>query len=258
MGYTDPRHASLCGWRPCLVWPRISKVQPMKIGMVILAGGVGKRMNEPVPKQFLILAGKPIIIHVLEKVEQLVDVERVVITCPAEFVAETQMLLTHRNLEGRFSCVEGGATRQESVRMGLVELGECETVVIHEAVRPFVTIAEFRALIDSEFENAIYGTRIPFTVLGGHEYVEDIFERSRLVNVQLPQKFDAAKLMQAHESARAEDTEFTEDASLLFHYQGSQIRILEGSEKNIKITDPTDLIIGEAIYNEYVLGRAQD
>jgi len=230
----------------------------MKTGMVILAGGVGKRMNKPIPKQFLILAGKPIIIHVLEKVEQLADVERVVITCPAEYVEQTQTLLEHRNLSGRFCCIEGGETRQESVYKGMLELGECDAVVIHEAVRPFVTLAEFRTLIDSEFENVIYGTRIPFTVLAGHEYVEDTLERSRLVNVQLPQKFDAKQLMAAHESARAEGIEFTEDASMLFHYQKSQIRILEGSERNIKITEPTDLIIGEAIYNEYVLGRAQD
>lgn len=230
----------------------------MKTGMIILAGGVGKRMNKPIPKQFLILAGKPIIIHVLEKVEQLSDVERVVITCPAEYVAETQKLLEHRNLAGRFCCIEGGETRQESVYKGMLELGECDSVVIHEAVRPFVTIEEYRILIDSEFENVIYGTRIPFTVLAGHEYVEDTLERSQLVNVQLPQKFNAKKLMDAHESARAEGLDFTEDASLLFHYQQAQIRILEGSEKNIKITEPTDLIIGEAIYTEYVLGGAQD
>jgi len=230
----------------------------MKTGMIILAGGVGKRMNKPIPKQFLILAGKPIIVHVLEKVEQLKDVERVVITCPPEYVAETHMLLQHRNLVGRFTCVEGGETRQESVYKGMLELGECDTVVIHEAVRPFVSVAEFRELIDSDHENAIYGVRIPFTVLAGHEYVEDTLERSRLVNVQLPQKFDGAKLMKAHEKARAEGIEFTEDASLLFHYEQSQIRILEGSERNIKITEPTDLIIGEAIYNEYVLGRAAD
>jgi D-ribitol-5-phosphate cytidylyltransferase len=230
----------------------------MKTGMIILAGGVGKRMNKPIPKQFLILAGKPIIIHVLEKVEQLGDVERVVITCPAEFVAQTQTLLEHRNLSGRFCCIEGGETRQESVYKGMLELGECQSIVIHEAVRPFVTLPEFRTLIDSEFENVIYGTRIPFTVLAGHEYVEDTLERSRLVNVQLPQKFDAKKLMQAHEKARAEGVDFTEDASLLFHYEQSQIRILEGSERNIKITEPTDLIIGEAIYNEYILGGAAD
>lgn len=231
----------------------------MKTGMIILAGGVGKRMNKPIPKQFLILAGKPIIVHVLEKVEQLADVERVVITCPAEYVAETQKLLEHRNLSSRFCCIEGGETRQQSVFAGMQELGECDTVVIHEAVRPFVSVDEFRTLIDSEYPNVIYGTRIPFTVLAGHDYVEDTLERSRLVNVQLPQKFDGAALKAAHEAARMEGrSDFTEDASMLYHYQQAQIRILEGSERNIKITEPTDLIIGEAIYNEYVLGRAQD
>ena len=231
----------------------------MKTGMIILAGGVGKRMGKPIPKQFLILAGKPIIVHVLEKVEQLAEVARVVITCPAEFVAETQQLLEHRNLSGRFCCIEGGETRQQSVYRGMLELGDCDTIVIHEAVRPFVTLEEFRTLIDSEHANAMYGTRIPFTVLAGNEYVEDTLERARLVNVQLPQKFDAKQLKDAHDQAIAEGrSDFTEDASLVFHYLKAPLRILEGSERNIKITEPTDLIIGEAIYSEYISGRAQD
>jgi len=230
----------------------------MTTGMIILAGGVGKRMGQPIPKQFIILAGKPIIVHVLEKVERLTTVDRVVITCPAEFVDRTRTLLAHRNLANRFSCIEGGSTRQESVSKGLDELAECDSIIIHEAVRPFVTTEEFQALIDSEYDNAIYGTRIPFTVLTGNEYVEGTIERSTLVNVQLPQKFDAAALRRAHELARQEGREFTEDASMVFHYDTGRVRILEGSEKNIKITDPTDLTIGEAIYSEYVLGRTQD
>ncbi|HET6351771.1 MAG TPA: 2-C-methyl-D-erythritol 4-phosphate cytidylyltransferase [Coriobacteriia bacterium] len=231
----------------------------MKTGMIVLAGGVGKRMGQPIPKQFIMMGGKPIIAHVLEKAERLADVEKVVITCPGEYVAETNDLLRHRNLSGRFCCIEGGETRQDSVYNGLMALDGFDRVIVHEAVRPFVTYEEFRALIDSEFDNAIYGTRIPFTVVAGHDYVEGTFERSELVNVQLPQKFDRAKLVQAHEMARAEGArQFTEDASLLFHYLKEPVRILEGSERNIKITEPTDLIIGEAIYGEYVLGRAQD
>lgn len=230
----------------------------MKTGMIILAGGIGTRMGQPLPKQFIILAGKPIIAHVLEKVERLSSVDRVVITCPAEFVDKTRELLVHRGLADRFSCIEGGATRQESVRKGLTELEGCTSVIIHEAVRPFVLTEEFQALIDSEYDNAIYGTRIPFTVLSGGEYVEGTMERSKLVNVQLPQKFDMAALSRAHELAAQEGREFTEDASMVFHYETGRVRILEGSEKNIKITDPTDLTIGEAIYSQYVLGRTQD
>lgn len=230
----------------------------MKTGMIILAGGVGKRMGQSLPKQFIILAGKPIIVHVLEKVERLTDIDRVVITCPSEYVEKTRTLLAHRNLSGRFSCIEGGDTRQESVYMGMLDLSECDSIIIHEAVRPFVTTKEFQALIDCEYENAIYGTRIPFTVLAGNDWVEGTFERSTLVNVQLPQKFDSAALLRAHELARQEGRDFTEDASMVFEYRTGKVRILEGSEKNIKITDPTDLTIGEAIYSEYVLGRTQD
>ena len=230
----------------------------MKTGMIILAGGVGKRMGHPIPKQFIILAGKPIIVHVLEKVERLAAVERVVITCPPEYLDKTQALLDHRNLSGRFCCIVGGVTRQESVYQGLLELSDCDSIIIHEAVRPFVSTEEFQALIDTEYDNAIYGTRIPFTVLAGHDWVEGTFERSSLVNVQLPQKFAVEALRTAHEKAREDGREFTEDGSMLFHYDTGRVRILEGSEKNIKITDPTDLTIGEAIYSEYVLGRTQD
>jgi 2-C-methyl-D-erythritol 4-phosphate cytidylyltransferase len=84
--------------------------------------------------------------------------------------------------------------------------------------------------------------------------VEDLLERDELVNVQLPQKFDRATLTTAHEAARRDGTVFTEDASLFHHYAGERVRILEGSERNIKITVPTDIVTAEAIYAD-VIGR---
>jgi 2-C-methyl-D-erythritol 4-phosphate cytidylyltransferase len=230
----------------------------MKTGVIILAGGVGQRMGQPIPKQFIMLGGKPIIAHVLEKIEQLSGIDKVVITCPKEYLAETRALLAHRNIRGDFDCIEGGVTRQESMYNALLVLDGFDRVIVHEAVRPFVVADDFRTLMDSEYENAIYGIHIPFTVLAGHEWVEGTLERADLVNVQLPQKFDYAKLRDAHERARAEGRHFTEDASLLHHYLGEPVRILEGTGRNIKITEPVDLIIGEAIYDEYVLGGAQD
>ncbi len=228
----------------------------MGIGMIILAGGVGSRMGKSTPKQYLLLGGKPIIVHVLEKIDALTDLDQVVITCPAEHLDETRELLRHRNFGTSFDCIEGGETRQASVMNGLSALKDCETVIIHEAVRPFVSVDEFRHLIDSECENAIYGIPIPFTVLVGNERVEGNLERTELVNVQLPQKFDAAKLREGHEKALAEGLSFTEDASLFLHYGLGTVRILEGSELNIKITHPSDLVIGEALYAEYILGKA--
>jgi len=228
----------------------------MSTGIIILAGGIGERLGQPIPKQYVLLGGKPIIVHVLDKVEELNDIARVVITCPAGYLEETRALLAHRNLGSRFECIEGGKTRQESVYAGLIALAGIDTVIIHEAVRPFVTVEMFRTLIDSEHENAIFGTPIPFTVLEGGEFVTAILDRERLVNVQLPQKFAVAPLREAHEAAQRDGATFTEDASMLFRYNATPIRILPGSDRNIKITNPSDLVIGEAIYDEYVLGKA--
>jgi 2-C-methyl-D-erythritol 4-phosphate cytidylyltransferase len=229
----------------------------MRTGMVVLGGGVGRRIGRPVPKQFLLLGGKPIIVHVLEKVRAIPEIEDVVITCPAGHIDAMQQLLDNHRLGPRFRCVEGGASRQESTYVGLRALADdLDLVVIHEAVRPLVSVDDFRRLLDAPDQNVIYGLPIPFTVLKGHEYVEGLLERDELVNVQLPQKFDRARLLAAHESARADGVEFTEDASLFFEYTGERVRILPGSDHNIKITVPTDTVVAEAIYAD-LIGRRQ-
>jgi 2-C-methyl-D-erythritol 4-phosphate cytidylyltransferase len=225
----------------------------MKIGMIVLAGGIGKRIGRPFPKQFLLLGGKPLIVHVLEKARVIPDIERVVITCPEAHLEETRRLITNHGFDvPRFSCILGGGSRQESVYLGLGELGECDSVIVHEAVRPLVTVSEFRALIAAEDPNAMFGIPIPFTVLKGHDYIEDLLERDELVNVQLPQKFDRAALTAAHEADRRDGSTFTEDASLFHHYAKAPVRILPGSERNIKITVPTDIVTAEAIYADSI------
>jgi 2-C-methyl-D-erythritol 4-phosphate cytidylyltransferase len=229
----------------------------MRTGMIVLAGGIGKRIGQPLPKQFLLIGGKPMLIHVLEKARALRALERIVVTCPASHLDETRELMANHGFDDRFACIQGGTTRQESVYNGILALDGCDSLVVHEAVRPLVSLEEFRALIDAADENVMYGIPIPFTVLKGHDYIEDLLERSELVNVQLPQKFNAAALRAAHERARDEGTTFTEDASLFFRYDGGSVRILRGSDRNLKITVPTDLIIAEAIYAD-TMGRTND
>jgi 2-C-methyl-D-erythritol 4-phosphate cytidylyltransferase len=226
----------------------------MKIGMIVLAGGIGKRIGRPFPKQFLLLGGKPLLIHVLEKARVIADIDTVVITCPEAHLEDTRRLIDNHGFDARFRCIVGGGSRQESVFFGLGAVADCDSVIIHEAVRPLVTVDEFRALIAAEDANAMFGIPIPFTVLKGHDYVEDLLERDELVNVQLPQKFDRARLTAAHEAARRDGTSFTEDASLFFRYAGERVRILPGSDRNIKITLPTDIVTAEAIYAD-AIGR---
>jgi D-ribitol-5-phosphate cytidylyltransferase len=226
----------------------------MSTGMVVLAGGIGKRIGRPFPKQFLLLGGKPLIVHVLEKARAIDEIERVVITCPEAHLEPTRELLANHRLGAKFECILGGGSRQESVYNGLVALRSSESVIIHEAVRPLITVDTFRTLIDTPDENVMYGVPISFTVIKGHEYVEGLLDRDELVNVQLPQKFDRAKLLAAHEAARRDDAFFTEDAGLFFHYAGEPVRILRGSDENIKITVPIDTVTAEAIYAD-IIGR---
>ncbi len=226
----------------------------MTTGLIVLAGGIGKRIGRPFPKQFLLLGGKPLIIHVLEKARAIPEIERVVITCPEAHLDQTRELIANHRLGEKFECIDGGTSRQESVYNGLLTLEAYDTILIHEAVRPLVSVAAFRELMDAPDENAMYGIPISFTVIKGHEYVEGLLERDELVNVQLPQKFDRAKLLRAHEAARADGQVFTEDASLFHHYIGDPVRILPGSDANIKITVPTDTVTAEALYAES-LGR---
>ena len=218
---------------------------------ILLSGGIGKRMQLNIPKQFLLLAGKPIFIHVLEKVDLIEEIREIIIPCPKEFIIKTEEIIHDYGFSTPIRCVEGGETRQESVYKGLLDAA-FEHVIIHEAVRPFVSRKEYHTLIHEKNESAIYGLDIPFTVLQGKEIVEGNLERDRLINVQLPHKFPVKKLLYAHECAREDGHEFTEDASLYFHYFQSNITILKGSEYNIKITKPIDRKIAEAIYKETI------
>ena len=219
--------------------------------LILLSGGIGKRMQLDIPKQFLLLAGKPMFIHVLEKADSISEIKEIIIPCPKNFIKKTESIISDYGFSTPIRCIEGGETRQESVYKGLLE-AYWDYVIIHEAVRPFVSRNDFYTLINEPNESAIFGLDIPFTVLKGREVVEENLERNQLVNVQLPHKFNKHKLLYAHQCAREDDLEFTEDASLYFHYFHTDIRILKGSENNIKITKPIDRVIAEAIYKEFV------
>ena len=221
---------------------------------ILLSGGKGKRMMKDIPKTYLLLAGKPIIMHSLERLDRLNQINEIVIVCEEEYEGHIRLMLKQYNIETTVKFSKAGSTRQESVYNGILSVTN-ENVIVHEAARPFVTENDFVNLFNETEPNAILGYPIPFTVIKGDESVTDILERSDLVNVQLPQKFSTALLKEAHKKAIKEGKVFTEDASLLFHYCGTTIKIIKGNDYNIKITEPIDLLIGEIIYKEYIVRR---
>ncbi len=221
---------------------------------ILLSGGKGTRVKKEIPKQYLLLAGKPIIMHSLERIDQLSEVNEIVIVCEEEYVSKISLMAKQYAIEKKAIFVQAGETRQESVYNGLLA-AENENVLIHEAARPFAVYEDYIRLIETEKSNAILGYPIPFTVLKGGKCVEGILKRSELVNVQLPQKFAKTPLLKAHEKAKKEHRVFTEDASLLFYYSKADIEIVKGNSYNIKITEPIDLTMGEEIYTEYIARR---
>ena len=218
--------------------------------LVLLSGGVGSRMHNSIPKQYMLLAGKPMIMHVLEKVDLLDSLERIVIVCADEYQSSVSLMLEQYGIQTPVEFAPAGKTRQASVLSGLKKVGTSD-VIIHEAARPFVKVEDYQELIDEPAENAMIGSDIPFTVVQGHDSLEGILDRSSLVNVQLPQKFNTNLLRDAHLKAEAEGTQFTEDASLLFYYcPDTEIKIVKGKEYNIKVTTRIDMLTGEIIYDE--------
>lgn len=225
------------------------------VSAILLAGGSGSRMQQSVPKQFLPLAGRPMILHTLERFEKIEEINEVIVVCHAQYREQLEANITSYALRKKYIVVSGGETRQESTYIGLQNAGN-DTIILHEAARPFVTVAEFAAMIRDEAKTSTYGIPIPFTVsLTDGEQITGLLERSKLVNIQLPQKFDRKQLLAAHERAAADGLVFTEDASLLFHYTGEAAKVLKGTSYNVKITDSVDLLTGEIIYKEYIIGR---
>ena len=223
--------------------------------LLFLSGGVGSRMHNSVPKQYMLLAGKPVIMHILERVDQIDEIEDVVVVCVKEYEASISLMVKQYGIRKKVVYAPAGVTRQESVRNGLAMVHN-EDVIVHEAARPFVKVEDFKRLIAVEERNATFGASIPFTVLKGHEYVEGLLERSELVNVQLPQKFETRLLKEVHERAAAEKREFTEDAGMICLYHPEvPIKVCEGMDYDIKLTTRIDMLAGEQIYADVFSGR---
>lgn len=219
--------------------------------LILLSGGTGSRMQNAIPKQYMLLAGKPVIMHILDRVDTIDTITNIIVVCADEYRDSIKLMVNQYGITKPIKFAPAGKTRQMSVKSGLdyVETGD---VIIHEAARPFVKVEDFRRLIAVENRNAILGTSIPFTVIKGHKTVEGVLNRSELVNVQLPQKFETSLLKSSIEQAVAEGKEYTEDASMVYSYNPSvKIDICNGMDYNLKLTTRMDMVVGEKIYDDY-------
>lgn len=225
------------------------------ISAILLSGGVGSRSGKNVPKQYIDLMGKKIICYCLDSlVEAEVTEELVVVYGDGYKELLTQILSPYKSSFKEIKLVPGGDTRQRSVYNGLKECS-CDSVIIHESARPLITGDDILEIVNHPSESVTMGEDIPFTVLKKHNgMIVEILNRHELFNVQLPQKFNRVKLLNAHSQAFTDKREFTDDSSLIFAYNG-QVAVIKGSPENIKITNPKDFSVAEEIIKSRLIRR---
>jgi 2-C-methyl-D-erythritol 4-phosphate cytidylyltransferase len=228
---------------------------------IIAAAGQGTRMGGGRAKQFLLLAGIPIIIHTLKPFEHCDAIQEIIVVLAAADEIGFLALAGQHGLRKVGKVVRGGLTRAESVLRGLEAVDEAtaEIVAVHDGVRPFVTSSEIARTIEAarSCDAAILVAPVTDTIKEiGDSRVMRTHDRAHLRRALTPQCFRYSLLRRAYEQADVLDRELT-DESVLVERLGAEVAIVEGNSRNIKITRPEDLALAEIILREESEVRSQ-
>lgn len=219
--------------------------------VIIVAGGKGERMNAGIPKQFILLGGRPVLMHTIDLFYSYNNLIDIIVVLPENQTDNWGGLCEKHAFHLRHKIVTGGANRFESVKNGLSLAANDSLIAIHDGVRPLVSTD----VIDNCFYAAgLHGAAVPVT-----DPVESIREisadgtsiavdRSKYKLIQTPQVFRADILRKAYEQPFS--TTFTDDASVV-EASGVAIHLIEGNRENIKITTPFDLKLAELLLENH-------
>ena len=227
--------------------------------VVIFAGGVGERMGSDIPKQFLTVGEKPIIIHVLEKFSAHEDIDGIVVVCKEEYISECGKFIDQYHVAKILNVIPGGETGQLSIRNGVRYLAEeisrdisKDIVLIHDGVRPLITTELITKSIQCTKENgnSIASSSAIETVIIINEdgSISTIEDRSRCRNAKAPQCFRLQDIWNGHQLAQQENrVDFIDSAMLMAHY-GYTLFTTECGPENIKITTPNDYYMFQGMF----------
>ncbi|WP_420147736.1 2-C-methyl-D-erythritol 4-phosphate cytidylyltransferase [Spirosoma sp.] len=209
---------------------------------IIVAGGSGSRMKSDVPKQFLLLNGKPILQHTIERFLSVLPASQLILVLPARDRFIWTTLCEQHNFQPPIQLIDGGATRFQSVRNGLRAIDtENGLVAVHDGVRPFVTSDIIRNSFQTAARagSAVTCVHVKDSVrVVGADGVSQAVDRSLYRLVQTPQTFQLRLFRQAFQ---AEEQSYFTDCASVMEYAGFPITLIDGSYENIKITTPDDL-----------------
>lgn len=230
----------------------------------ILAGGKGTRMgNTEMPKQFLKIGEKPIIIHTLETFLVNTRIKKIVITTPSQWIQHTNDLI-HKfipcDMQEKIVVCTGGSDRNESIMNGIRYIEENfgikdeDIIVTHDAVRPFLTHRIIEDNIDAALEFGACDTVVPAfdTIVESvdNENINSIPRRDFMYQGQTPQSFNIRKLVDMYNSLSKEEKEILTDAAKIFVVKGEKVKLVNGEVYNMKITTPYDLKLANALIKE--------
>ena len=221
------------------------------ISAIIVAGGRGERLGTDIPKQFIELEAKPILLWAVDRIWSCPKISELIVVVPEDHLERAQQILANRELK----IVKGGRERQDSVFAGLKELSaKANLVLIHDGVRPFPSRALIERVIEGaeKFGSAIPGIPLKDTVKEIDKKTGQVMgtvDRNRLYAIQTPQVFAREIILRAHERAQSLGFYATDDSTLV-EWIGEQVIMVEGEETNIKITTPLDLKLAQIIAKE--------
>lgn len=218
----------------------------MKKFVVIVAGGSGSRMGTEVPKQFLELCGKPVLMHTIQVFYDFDPESKIILVLPESQQEFWAGLCMKHSFEITHQIATGGETRFYSVRNGLSLIDAEGIVFIHDGVRPLVSKKTLDRCLETASKSGNAIPVLPVTEslrkIAGNENIS--IDRSLYFSVQTPQTFRSKQIWEAFRQDY--DPAFTDDASVV-EKAGFAVAMVEGNQENIKITNPTDLIVAEAL-----------
>jgi 2-C-methyl-D-erythritol 4-phosphate cytidylyltransferase len=221
----------------------------MKKVAVIVAGGNGLRMGAFIPKQFLLLKGKPVLWYTLNSFLNAYDDLKIVLVLPEEHIERGEEIVGMFEGKDRVVIVKGGSTRFHSVQNGLKLIDEKSIVFVHDGVRCMVSDALIKRCYDLAVEkgNAIPAVAATDSIRIAEGEKNSVIDRTTVRIIQTPQTFDSETLLPAF--AQAYNEAFTDEATVVEAF-GIEIYLCEGDYNNIKITRPVDLLMAEKILEE--------
>lgn len=223
--------------------------------VIILAGGIGSRLGGPMPKQFLSLNDKPVIVHTLENFEKNSKVDGITIVCVKEWISYLREMLIEYKISKVTDIIEGGSTAHDSTRNGLFslksKLGKDDFVIIHDAARPILPQAAINDMLAIAYEKGNASLAIPCyeTVI----YTDDgksgdkQLDRSSIMRIQTPQAYRFESILELYERADKENKHDFIYADLVYIYYGKTVYFSKGFTNNIKITRKEDIPLCKAL-----------